>query len=241
MGLVAFDVDAEGPTAPSALCTGAVISRNAFLTAAHCIAFAPDAQWVVTLRAGRPDNRVAEDGFVYDDFPFDVLVPVHRATEVVVHPEYDRATQANDLAVLVFPPGTFRGVKPIRLPTAGLLDRLDKRGALRGARLTLVGYGSGAEGQPPRFYYPGYRQRGTAPVEGLTPHQLLIDGAARTPDHSGLCLGDSGSPQFLGRHPHVAVSVFSVPAENCRGTARGQRLDTAAARTFLKAFVSTRS
>src|SRR5688500_14935816 len=43
VGLLAFDIDGEGPTPPFALCTGSVISDHAFLTAAHCIAAIPNA------------------------------------------------------------------------------------------------------------------------------------------------------------------------------------------------------
>src|SRR5687768_17335565 len=59
VGLLAFDIDGQGPTPPFALCTGSVISDDAFLTAAHCIAAIPDAQWVVTLDGGSPEQPVA--------------------------------------------------------------------------------------------------------------------------------------------------------------------------------------
>src|SRR5215210_691374 len=70
VGLLAFDIDAEGEIPPFALCSGSVISDDVFLTAAHCIAAIPDAQWVVTLDGGGPGDPVTTTGFFPDDFPF---------------------------------------------------------------------------------------------------------------------------------------------------------------------------
>lgn len=237
VGLLAFDVDGDGETPPFALCTGVVISDSAFLTAAHCIDVAPDAQWVVTLEGGSPENPVSETGVLFDDFPFAVTAPVYRSTEVVVHPDYVAGeARRNDLAVLFFPEGTFTGVTPAELPELNLLSTLNERGALHGETLTLVGYGSDAEVGPPRYVYPGFRQTGTAPLQGITKDWVLINASAPTTGESGLCLGDSGSPQFLG-DSNVVVSTFSRHPTTCRGTTRAQRLDTATALEFLAQFV----
>lgn len=237
VGLLAFDVDGEGDTPPFALCTGVVISDSAFLTAAHCIDVAPDAQWVVTLEGGSPDDPVSESGVLFDDFPLAVTAPVYRSTDVVVHPDYVAGeARRNDLAVLIFPEGTFADVTPAELPEQNLLSTLGERRALHGEILTLVGYGSDAEVGPPRYFYPGYRQTGTAPIQGLTRDWLLINTSAPATSGSGLCLGDSGSPQFLG-DSNVVVSTFSRHPTTCRGTSRAQRLDTTAAQEFLAQFV----
>jgi hypothetical protein len=239
VGLLAFDVDGGGETPPFALCTGSVVSDSVFLTAAHCITAIPDAQWVVTLDGGGPDDPVAPPGFFPDDFPFAVTGPVYRSIGAVVHPDFDARLHENDLAVVLFPDGTFAHVTPVELPPAGLLDDLAARGGLVGQTLTLVGYGTDAEVGPPRYFFHGYRQTATAPIQALTPRWLRIQ---QTPDATGqgsLCLGDSGSPQFLGgSDSNLVISVFSHHATTCRGTSRAQRLDTPSAQEFLTEFAT---
>ena len=219
VGLLAFDVDGAGPAPPFVLCTGSVISDSAFLTAAHCIAVAPAAQWSVTLAPGSPADPVTDTGTLWDDFPFAVRVPVTSADEVVVHPEAD-------LAVLRFAPGTF-AVEPVALPGARHLDRAFETGE----ELTLVGYGTGGHIGAGRFPFLGHRRTVSVPMIALTPRYLRFLATAA----GGACYGDSGSPQLLDG---VAVSIFAGgPPMMCRGAGRGERLDTARARAFLEPFV----
>ena len=99
VGLLGFDGDGEGGEPPNFLCSGFVLSHRVFLTAAHCIdVFDDTVQWVAALEPGRPDRPVFEPGFVFDDFPFPVSVPVHRPIATVVHPRFQPDTLAHDLA-----------------------------------------------------------------------------------------------------------------------------------------------
>ena len=239
VGLLAFDVDGLGETPPFALCTGSVISDSVFLTAAHCITAIPDAQWVVTLDGGGPGDPVSTPGFFPDDFPFAVTGPVYQSIGAVVHPDFGSgSSRENDLAVVVFPNGTFDQVTPVELPTAGLLDDLAAHGGLHGRNVTLVGYGTGAEVGPPRYFSRGYRQTATAPIQAVTPRWLRIQQATAATSQGALCLGDSGSPQFLGGSgSNLVVSTFSHHPTTCGGTSRAQRLDTVSAREFLSQFV----
>jgi hypothetical protein len=239
VGLLAFDVDAEGETPPFALCTGSVISDSVFLTAAHCITAIPDVQWVVTLEGGSPGDPLTTPGFFPDDFPFAVTVPVYRSIGAAVHPDFGAGlSRENDLAVVLFPEGTFGHVTPVELPTAGLLDDLAAQGGLHGRNVTLVGYGTDAEVGPPRYFARGYRQTATAPIQAVTPRWLRIQQTTAATSQGALCLGDSGSPQFLGgSDSNLVVSTFSHHPTTCGGTSRAQRLDTASAREFLSRFV----
>jgi hypothetical protein len=220
-----------------------VLSHRVFLTAAHCIdVFDDTVQWVAALEPGGPGDPVFEPGFVFDDFPFAVTVPVHRPLATVVHPRFQPETLAHDLAVLVFAPHTF-DVEPVELPRPRLLDRLARakpsKTRLTDTFFTLVGYGADPDysEELPRYFIRGFRQTATAPFRALTAAQLHLQGAQES-GQGGLCLGDSGSPQLIGSS-NVAASLLSSVGETCRGIV-AQRLDTPEERRFLSRFMTLR-
>jgi hypothetical protein len=228
VGLLGFDVDGPGPTAPALLCSGSVLSDRHFLTAAHCIpAVPPDVEWVVTLEPGSPSAPVVVPGIFPDDFPHPLAVPSARGGVAITHPDFDPERLAHDVAVIRFSKGTFAGVEPVALPRAGLLD--DLRGIERRS-FRLVGYGVDPEygDGPPVFVVEGYRQTAIASFQALTRRQLVL--------RRGGCFGDSGSPQLVG-DSDLAVSQFSDPGPDCRGPNTAQRLDTRSERRFLERFV----
>jgi hypothetical protein len=253
VGLLAFDVDGTGPTPPFQLCTGTVISDRAFLTARHCIEpplieLPPGVEWVVTLEAGSPSHPIVPGGTFPADYPACCALTVpesklERATGVVLHPDFEPGfvpgtgaptVGRHDVAVVLFPPRTFAGVKPVRIAPPGTLDLL--RPALPWLPFTLVGYGT--EIRDGLFYAPGYRKTARTAFEELDRNWLVLANVVGPRSRSGaLCYGDSGSPQFLAGS-NVQVSLFHDAPGTCLGRSHSQRLDTRAERRFLAPYLA---
>jgi hypothetical protein len=255
VGVLAFDVDGPGPTPPFAICTGSVISDHAFLTAAHCIEpplvqLPPDVQWVVTLEPGSPTSPVVPGGYFPADYPACCVLALpesqfERANGAVVDPDYvpgfvpgsgAPTLGPHDLAVVLFPAGTFASVRPVDLPRPGQLDHLAAAGDRRGPQFTLTAYGG--EVRSGGLYLAGYRKTARATFHDLAGNWLQLDSAAGEQPHSGgLCTGDSGSPQFLG-DTNTQVSLLHESSPGCNGTSYAQRLDTPAEQAFLAPYRS---
>ncbi len=227
VGGIGFDIDGpDNPTPPLGLCSGFVISDRAFVTAAHCIITpGPYAQsWAVTLEPGTPENPVYLPGIFTgaNVFDFPMLVETIDAINVHVPPGFDPVSLTLDVAVLEFPPGTFK-VRPVRLAKPYYLDKLDDQGVLNLRPVGLVGYGAQAltdEG----YVMTGYRSRGFSKASGITYDQLFL-----TPTDvfdATIMPGDSGSPQFISGR---AVSLTSFD--------RLQRLDIPEVLDFLAPFI----
>ncbi|MGA9574525.1 MAG: hypothetical protein WBS20_11325, partial [Lysobacterales bacterium] len=198
VGAIGFDLDGpDNPIPPLGFCSGFVISDRAFVTAAHCIdlvaGFSPS--YVVTLEPGTPENPVYLPGLFTgaNIFDFPMLGETINAIAVYVHPGFDPGNLTLDVAVVEFPPGTFK-VRPVRLAEPYYLDELDIQGVLNLRPLGLVGYGAQAltnEG----YVMTGYRSRGFTLVSDLNEDDLFS-----TPTDvfdATVMMGDSGSPQFI--------------------------------------------
>ena len=227
VGGIGFDIDGPAnPTPPLGLCSGFVISDRAFVTAAHCIITpGPLAlSWAVTLEPGTPENPIIMPGIFTgaNVFDFPMLVETIDAIAVHLHPGFDPGSLALDVAVLEFPPGTFK-VRPVRLAEPYYLDELDIQGVLNLRPVGLVGYGAQAltnEG----YVMPGYRSRGFSKVSGITDDQLFL--TSTDVFDARLMPGDSGSPQFISGR---VVSLTSFD--------RLQRLDLPEVLDFLAPFI----
>lgn len=244
VGLVGFDLDGPGGALPPfALCTSFVASDSVVVTAAHCIAVAPDASWAVTLEPGDPTAPVNTTGIFPDDFPFPIIVPVVHAEKVVMHPRFGEGhPQANDVAVLHFPEGTFADVTPADLPRERELDALAAHGGLLGRDFTLVGYGAvPLSPTTEQKRIEGFRRVASAPFQGLTPESLVLQATPEATGAGFVCSGDSGGPQFLGVS-NLAVSLVGGMTNSGRaqcgtGARFMQRLDTPVIREFLEQHV----
>ena len=189
-------------------CTGSLISRTIFLTAAHC---------------GRDGTRRS----VSFDEAFEPDTSVRHHGTFVAHPDYDPAQESqNDLAVIVLD-NPVEGVDPARLPTlpeAGLLDRMkDDRTLDQSSQFTSVGYGflgfsTGPGGQTPVRGQARHYSVGS--FNSLSRSQLHLS-QNLSHDNGGTCSGDSGGPTFLGGgagETSVVVSLTSTGDTYCRAT-----------------------
>jgi secreted trypsin-like serine protease len=202
-------------------CTGTLISPTVFLTAAHC---------------GKKGQKTATVSFA-SRYQAGTNVHVGRYEP---DPEYREDSELHDIAVVVFKtPVT--GIKPARLPEAGLLDHLHSAGTLKLAIFTPVGYGSmtptkGPDGQ--KFHYSDTRRRTTISFQKLTANWLQLAENTRNRD-GGTCYGDSGGPNFLGGPTSDLLVATTVSGDDdaCRSTNLDYRLDAPAARAFLAKYV----
>jgi V8-like Glu-specific endopeptidase len=201
-----------------AYCSGTLISPTVFVTAAHC---------------GDPGQTTARVSFSSHYHDGDTVY----IGQYIADPRY-RGAQSDpyDLAVVVFAKAIPK-LTPARLPSAGLLDRID----LKSATFTSVGYGSyeptmGPGG--PGFRYDDLRQQASGSFFALNDAWLRLSQNPTIGD-GGTCYGDSGGPNFLGDSSSNLLVATTITGDTvCRSTNVDYRLDTVAAREFLGQFVT---
>jgi len=129
------------------LCSGTLIAPTVFLTAAHCVHFFNDflgpQGFTLYMSFGNPIP-------ILELTDVSTLIPVN---EIIPNPKYVQATDTHpfnphhgsdpgDLAVVILPLLSTRGITPAILPTLGLLDQLAAKNALHDAVFIAVGYGA---------------------------------------------------------------------------------------------------
>ena len=202
-----------------AYCTGTLISPTVFLTAAHC---------------GQSGQRTAMVSFAIQ-YQLGAGVYVGRYE---ADPLYTDSRELHDIAVVVFST-PIPGIRPARLPTAGMLDQLKADGTLAKSAFTPVGYGSVLPDGPDRqkFHYSDTRRRTSISFGSLTPHWLKLSEDAAKKD-GGTCFGDSGGPNLLD-NTNTILSVNSfVTNGRCNGVTYSFRIDTPEALSFINATIA---
>jgi hypothetical protein len=245
----------DGPMGDEIACSGSYAgpskdgNYDVFLTAAHCIAllvdwgvtdysvsFDPDSQDPYDDTPGRPDNLIPALDFRWDA----------RFSEQIVHgvgPIETRLKNDNwfDSGVLLLPRGSVGDIDPVQLPTAGYLDDFSA-GELAGMEFELVGYGVQPTWHQPGgtqmpFLSDGKRRRSFSQASGLTAAWLRLLQNPQATGLGGVCLFDSGSPQFVPG-TRLIVSTTSSANGNCHATNSNYRLDTPGAREFLGKYLT---
>lgn len=218
-------------------CTGTLVSSTVFVTAGHC--------FLGLEGAGVTDVWVTFDDVIDADVDgsVDPGVMLHGG-EGHVHPNLGfpglggNAADSFDLAVFVLDAPVTLPAYGI-LPSAGLLDRLDKRAV----RFTTVGYGAvrnDKTGGGSSLRFARQRMMATQELLSLTDAWATLSMNPST-GNGGTCFGDSGGPHFLGAgasETRVVVSVTVTGDRWCRSTDKTYRLDTPQARSFLDDFVT---
>ncbi|MDH3496837.1 MAG: S1 family peptidase [Gemmatimonadota bacterium] len=226
VGAILYDFSANGAIeAEETFCSGSLIAPTVFLTAAHCLYGWPaGSQLYVTFDADLRDGASP-------------LIP---AVSAIYDPRFghDRA-HLYDLGVVILPTGSTAGITPAALPPAGYLDQRAARGGLRDQLFENVGYGLEAffRPAPPRYRDPRQRLVSESPFMALQPTWLGLLMNANATGKGGDCYGDSGSPKFVAG-TNMIVATVTTGDRICRATTWDWRLDTEAARSFLRGYVT---
>ncbi len=232
VGLLVFE---DRPGHPAWGCSGSLLSRTVVLTAGHCT-----------------DGAVAARIWLDEDLRNNTEVPFGGVTSYEGVPYTNPAFCAlcgppslpgfiyRDIGIVVLrePVSTSVVADYLQLPAAALVGTLKNKAAVDlvgyGVQNKLVGGGPPAWGGPlRREYAPAEFVSGTFSWSGE--FVRLSANAAR--GKGGLCFGDSGGPDLIGR-TNIAIAVNSyVTNLNCTGVTYSQRIDLPAVLSWIRSFL----
>lgn len=235
------------------VCSGSLLAHDQFLTAAHCAPWETLGQTAADVFVTFDPDLNAADPFRWGFFG-PVVAPDHVIGLSLTDPKAvmpgfwmppSGARSRNDLAVLHLAApaaATYPGIEPVQLPAPGFLAAQAAKGGLVDHSFTDVGYGF----QDISFVNPttpiafsGLRMVATSPFLGLTKDHLTMLENDRATAEGGVCMGDSGGPNFFGpagtssANLQVGLNVGQGYHDCGAGTTTSQRLDLPEALAFL--------
>jgi hypothetical protein len=231
-------------------CSGAMIDRNTYLTASHCVVDWPaGARFYVSLDQDvQAELNQAKALGLSGEAEARWFVDNGHAVEG--DPAHDQAYpgdqhDAHDIAVIDFAhravtPANRWAFKPATLPTAGKLDALGSK-FLDSSIWTVVGYGTeeattGAGGQT----HPGggVRLKAQLGFDALNDTWVRL-AMLESQGYGGACYGDSGGPNFITINNALVLAGTTITGDTpCYSTNVIYRLDTPSARSFLAPYVT---
>lgn len=231
-------------------CSGAMISNDVFLTAAHCTSDWPaGTRFFVSLEQdvqARLDDAAglglspaaAAAWFLANGYAVEGTA--------VSNPDFGGAqNDPHDIGVVDFrsravTPADRWTFTPATLPTAGLLDELGPR-TLDTLPWTVVGYGTQEAARGPGGQtHPGGGVRMKASLGFDALNKAWVRLAMIEPQGwGGACYGDSGGPNFVTVNGQLILAATTITGDTpCYATNVVYRTDTASARAFLAQFVT---
>jgi hypothetical protein len=242
VGAMYYDYEGTGdPRIDGLICSGSFAGdsksgqNDVFLLAGHCLPSAEDGIPAGDLYVSFNSNASVTD--THDLVSDPIQVQSYHQMPGFGHDLGD----LHDLAILLLPKDSVpSSLAPVQLAPAGFLDGLKKQGTLNFREVDLVGYGVTPVWEPAgptAFGFDGKRRSGTSIITGLGKAFVRLSQNNGIGTGSGLCFGDSGSPQIDAATNRV-ISVTSGGNGQCNANNYDYRVDTPQARGFLGEFLN---
>jgi hypothetical protein len=239
VGAMYFDYEGTGqPRVDGLVCSGSFAGdsedgqNDVFLLAGHCLPPAELGIPAAALFVSFSNNASVTDTHALVSGP----IPVQSYHQM---PGFGHDLgDLRDLGILLLPKDSAPGT-PVQLAPAGFLDTLKSQGTLRFREVDIVGYGvvpNWEDRGPTTFAFDGKRRSGTSIITGLGKAFVRMSQNDGIGTGSGLCFGDSGSPQ-IDHGTQQVISVTTGGNGQCNANNYNYRVDTPQAREFLGEFL----